>query len=221
VAKGWHLDPDEKIADALPSKPSRRQRRPEEVRAKIIEAALSAFARQGFSGVSLRSIARDADVTIQLLVYHFASKEALWEQTVNDTFGIFDRLHDNEALPSSASTRERLHRFIVDLVKFTADRPDLLRIMLHEAGQVTARMTWLAENRTGKMLNEFCDLVTEGQKQGIVYETPAARLFYAAAAIASLPFSVSAEYNYLVGKDPFTPSEMARTIELIERIIFK
>lgn len=198
----------------------RRQRRPEEVKSRIVEASIVAFAQQGFSGASLRAIAREAGVTIQLLVYHFSTKEELWRHAMTEAFATFDRLHQTEALPPAAPVRDRLKRYIADLVLFTGRRPDLLRIMIQEAGQVTPRMTWLAENRTAPMLNEFCALAKEGQDIGIVCKAPPPRLFYAAAAIASLPYSVASEYRYLVGRDPFTRSEMEQTQGLIERLIF-
>lgn len=201
-------------------KAKRRRRRPEEVKARIVDAALKAFARQGFLGASLRSIARDAGVTIQLLVYHFNSKEILWEQAVSEAFAKFDELQAADPVPENATTTESIKHFINSLVHFNASQPDLLRIVLHEAGQITPRMTWMADNRTAKMFDEFCTLAKRGQDEGLVRDTPASRLFYAAVAISSLPYSVSAEYNYLVGRDPFTTEEMERTIGLIEDLIF-
>lgn len=197
-----------------------RKRRPEEVKSRIIEAAIQAFARQGFSGASLRAIAREAGVTIQLLVYHFSTKEELWKQAMTEAFSTFDSLHGTEPLPCDTPVIERLRRYISDLVQFTGQRPDLLRIMIQEAGQITPRMIWLADNRTSPMLREFCALAKEGQEAGLVRDIPPARLFYAAAATASLPYSVAAEYNYLVGKNPFTNSEMERTKKIIENLIF-
>lgn len=205
---------------AKPGAQRRRRRRPDEVKARIVEAAISAFARLGYSGASLRAIAREAGVTIQLLVYHFSSKDELWRHAMTEAFATFDQLHHTEPLPGTAPVADRIKRYIADLVQFTGQRPDLLRIMIQEAGQITPRMAWLAENRTAPMFREFCALAEEGQAAGVVCDTPASRLFYAAAAIASLPYSVSAEYNYLVGSDPFTPSEMERTQRLIERLIF-
>src|SRR5580658_6007495 len=53
-------------------------RRPDEVKARIIEAAMAAFARQGFDGARMRSVAADAGISIQLLVHHVKSKDKLW-----------------------------------------------------------------------------------------------------------------------------------------------
>lgn len=210
-----------KVPNGATAPKKRRRRQPEEVKARLTTAAIKAFSRHGFAGASLRAIARDAGVTIQLLVYHFSTKEDLWKHAMAEAFSTFDDLHQASPLPDDAPVRDRMRRYIADLVEFTGKQPELLRIMIQEAGQITARMAWLADTRTAPMLSEFCALAKEGQEAGVVVaDTPASRLFYAAAAIASLPFSVAAEYNYLVGSDPFTPAEMQCTTLLIERLIF-
>src|ERR1700737_4823989 len=57
-------------------------RRPDEVRARIIEEAIAAFARNGLEGARMRSIALNAGISIQLLVHHVKSKEQLWRMTM-------------------------------------------------------------------------------------------------------------------------------------------
>jgi TetR/AcrR family transcriptional regulator, cholesterol catabolism regulator len=45
--------------------------------ARILEAVLGLLARQGISGVSMRSVAREADVALGLVNYHYADKTSL------------------------------------------------------------------------------------------------------------------------------------------------
>ncbi len=68
---------------ALP-KPGRRPGRPrdtnsDETRARILEAALDAFAERGYDGVSTREIARYAEVTSATVYHHFPSKFSLYQ----------------------------------------------------------------------------------------------------------------------------------------------
>jgi AcrR family transcriptional regulator len=56
--------------------PTRRQQK-EERREQILDAALSVFAQKGFSGSSMRDIAREVGVTEGLLYHYFESKEQL------------------------------------------------------------------------------------------------------------------------------------------------
>ena len=62
---------------------TKRQRRTnparrEESQERILDAAESLFARGGFNGVSLKDIARDAEVDTSLLHYYYASKAGLF-----------------------------------------------------------------------------------------------------------------------------------------------
>ena len=67
-----------------PKTRKRRQRRGDEVRERILAAALECFGASGFEGASTRAIAEKADVTHTLVLYHFQSKEQLWVATVED-----------------------------------------------------------------------------------------------------------------------------------------
>jgi AcrR family transcriptional regulator len=53
-----------------------------EVRARVLEAALAAFARGGFAGATMSDIARDAGVAVANLYRYYSSKEALFDAAV-------------------------------------------------------------------------------------------------------------------------------------------
>ena len=77
---------DVKKREAASSAKKKTPRRPEEVKARIIEAAISAFARQGFDGARMRAVAADAGISIQLLVHHVKSKDKLWRFMMEHIF---------------------------------------------------------------------------------------------------------------------------------------
>ena len=54
---------------------------------RLVEVAAAVFAREGFSGTSLRMIAVEAGVSAALLVHHFGSKQKLIEETISLTLG--------------------------------------------------------------------------------------------------------------------------------------
>lgn len=54
----------------------------EKTRARIIDAAGHLFAEQGFKGVTVRDIAKQADTHLSALNYHFKSKEALYRDVL-------------------------------------------------------------------------------------------------------------------------------------------
>jgi len=58
------------------------QKDSEATRAKIIEAAGQLFAVRGFHGVTVRDIAKKADIHFSLLNYHFKGKDALYREVL-------------------------------------------------------------------------------------------------------------------------------------------
>lgn len=62
-------------------------RDPEANRRLLVEAATRRFAAQGYAATSLNEIARDAGMTAPSLLYHFASKEALFNAVLRATWG--------------------------------------------------------------------------------------------------------------------------------------
>ena len=69
------------------AKPAKRAsmvvvRRGDEVRGRVLQAALECFGAFGFEGTSTRAVAERAEVTHTLVLYHFHSKDQLWIATV-------------------------------------------------------------------------------------------------------------------------------------------
>jgi AcrR family transcriptional regulator len=63
------------VPPPTPSPPARRR----DTRARILDAAERLFARDGFSGTSLRAVTREAGVNLAAVHYHLGSKQALLE----------------------------------------------------------------------------------------------------------------------------------------------
>ncbi len=65
-------------------------------RARIRDAAVVRFARNGFAGTSLRQIAEDAGVSAALIVHHFGSKDGL--RAACDEYVVHSMLDDKDEL---------------------------------------------------------------------------------------------------------------------------
>ena len=92
---------------AAPARPAKRARgrapgRPSaedgaDLRARLLDAAIACFVRQGIAGTSLRAIAAEAAVTPALLHYYFGDKAQLQQALI-----------DERLLPAFAALREPL-----------------------------------------------------------------------------------------------------------------
>lgn len=82
-------------------------------RAAIMQAALALFSRQGYDKVSLRAVAREADVDPALIHHYFESKAELFSRSVLDAelrpAAILERI---TAGPADEIGRRAVHEFI-------------------------------------------------------------------------------------------------------------
>jgi AcrR family transcriptional regulator len=117
-------------------------------KARIRDAALDLFPRDGFAATTIRSIAEEAGVSPGLVVHHFGSKDGLREACDRHVVAKFREtkmaaMEDaNLANPGFASAAfqvaEPLHRYFSwALVRGHAAADDLFDEMLREAMEVT------------------------------------------------------------------------------------
>src|SRR6266404_806186 len=83
---------------------------------EILEAALLAFARDGFDGASLPKIAEIANVAHPLIHYYFGSKDNLWRETVDYAFG--GLVAEAAAVEAASRGLSPLHRLRVMIQAF-------------------------------------------------------------------------------------------------------
>ena len=108
-----------------------RIRDAERSRRSLIDAATTLFARNGYDGTSLQSIADRAKVNKAMISYHFGGKRGLYAAVVKDLVsGVRERLHALRT--SKASAPDRLAQFIHTFVEFATERPAFGTIVLRE-----------------------------------------------------------------------------------------
>ena len=213
------VSPGAPDGDKLAAANRRPRRDPEDVRARILGAALVAFSTYGFEGASVRHIARQAHTSLALLLYHFGSKEELWKRMMENVLaGMPNRFGSPDHKDLSAS--ERLRRLIEDIVRRFASAPSLHRLMTFEGHNISDRLLWIFENNTRESMRHITTLIVEGQREGKVRNVDPARLRFAINAMAAVPFVVSAEYQLLTNKNPFSAEEVEGTIALINQFVF-
>jgi AcrR family transcriptional regulator len=109
----------------------RGPRNPEETRRRLVAAAARRFADQGYVRTSLNEIAREAGMTAPSLLYHFPSKEALFNAVLRATWSeVRERLEPILAEPLDAETM--LVRVLQEFTSYEDDE-ELLFTELHAA----------------------------------------------------------------------------------------
>ena len=185
----------------------------------IIDAARAAFADRGFDGARLRSISAAAGVLHTAMLYHIKSKDILWRAVVDDLFAELDaRLAGHLAQASALSPIDFARKLIREFIRFSAERPELHRIMTSEGRASSERLDWIVD-RHSRRLYDLMETFTPLMTVPTGLNTPI-RLYYAVVGLATAPFTLAPEFKLLSGIDPFGENELERTVQFVEAILF-
>ena len=190
-------------------------------RARIIEAAREAFSTMGFEGASLRSVAKEAGVQHQLATYYFKTKEELWMEVMDElAIGFFDQLGKRFRGLEGVDAATKLRLVVREFVKYSAENPQLHRLMTMEGRKESERLVWLVKRHISRFFAISTKLIREAQALGVVRPGDAGQLHYCAIGIATATFSLAPEYKLVTGNDPFTRSHIEQIADLVCDFLF-
>ncbi len=98
---------------------------------RILTAAQREFGRVGYSDARLSDIAEEAGITRPSLLYHFRSKEELYEAVVTRAFSHLGAML-LESIESERPFAERVEMVLARFVAFVDGEPELARLMVRE-----------------------------------------------------------------------------------------
>lgn len=144
---------------------------PDDARARIIRSARKCFASQGFAGTSTRQISDDAKVAQSLLLYHFKSKDGLWQAVMADSFQRALRILNDAAIaePSTRAT-DQLGAGVRAMVDICASDPDFHRLAIFESREPSDRYKSMSESHFNKMAERGARFIKAAQDEGTVHE---------------------------------------------------
>jgi AcrR family transcriptional regulator len=159
---------------------------------EILEAALLAFARDGFDGASLPKIARIAKVAHPLIHYYFRSKDNLWRETVEYAFGgLIGEAKAVEASSRSLSPLQRLRVMIQAFAQFAARYPNHLGLIMAEMRSDSERLAWLRENYLNAFVKRLRRVLKDAQEQNEIKKVPLDHLAFILIGSIVLYFSIN------------------------------
>ena len=178
----------------------------EDIRERLLDAALVEFGAKGFDGASTRAIARRIGAHQPQINYHFASKEALWTAAVDHLFaGLARAMEGVGVLDESADIAETSTAFaeiIRRFVRFAAQHPELNRIIVHEATADSDRVKWMARRHVQPLYRTVRRLWRRLRKAGIAAPINDRLLHYVLVGAASIVYVNAPEARLLTGIEP-------------------
>ena len=171
-------------------------------RARLVQAALTAFSTRGYDGVSLRDIERQAGVNRGLVAHHFGTKERLWQEAVDLLMAQFhEEVVRYEDVISDLPTEERARILIRVLVRFSARAPEFFRLLIMNGNQDTEYTAYLID-RIRPSIELLLGLADEtGERTA---REKATLLYTVAGALATI-FTIPVQCKALFGVDPTEP----------------
>jgi TetR/AcrR family transcriptional regulator len=197
-----------------------KPRRGDEVRGRVLRAALECFGAFGFEGTSTRGVADRANVTHTLVLYHFQSKDRLWIAMMEYVLGQYAQNVRALEKPNDGNAAQKLGTFIDQLVRMSARMPQIHRILTAEGNQESERLDWIIENFIRWHFKTLRGLIRRGQEEGAVRQCDPARLYYLIIGFSGTLFTLATEYGALTGRDVFSEVEILRNIALIYELVF-
>ena len=114
-----------------------RGARKERGRIGILTAAARLLAERGFHGMSMRDLAAASGVNLANLYNYFGSKDELLFALQTRAFETLVAAAER-AVSGATDPGERLHAFILTHVRYVAGHPDVMRVLVEEAGELPA-----------------------------------------------------------------------------------
>jgi len=189
----------------------------ESSRSRIEKAAKSHFARFGFEGASTRHIADSAGVAQSLLLYHFKTKEVLWQTIMDQLFARADNIRTAVAESSGEPAATRLMAGVAEFVDLCFDDADLHRLMTLEGRSQSSRLEWMVETHLRPFFDQTISLIKDGQHEGDIRPGNPTLFHYSIIAIAGTIYSLEPEMSLL---DPeYSKPDRDRILELIRDMI--
>jgi TetR/AcrR family transcriptional regulator len=205
--------------DAVAPAGVRAQRR-DATRQRIIDAAIDLFAGRGFDGTALPAIASACGVAVPLMIYHFKTKEALWQAAVAEIFAQvaahiagFQQQIDAAAGADFYRICARAH------ITALARHPQYMRIMFQEGTQASDRLTWLVETHQNRMTATLMAIIDRAQTEGVVPAMDLAHAKFIFSGAFCLPIVLGPEYRLVTGEDSATDAFIERHIDACLRLL--
>jgi AcrR family transcriptional regulator len=145
-------------------RPTARDRQREETRKRLLDAARKLFAKNGYEGVSVTDIGKEAGVSHAMIYANFGDKAGL----------LYEIIKENNApqypaavcaAKSSGSALERIIKVLGVWAKYDLSDPELLAIMQGYSWTWPAEFERVNSRERAKHLKLVEDLIAEGIEQ--------------------------------------------------------
>ena len=211
-----------KRAQQRPRKPVPKAERLENTRLAILQSALEHFARDGFEGASVRKIAAQASVNHGMIRHIYGTKDELWRQAITFLFERIDTLVNVDAEAASGmSDRELFQTYVRRYVQYCAAHPEHARIMIQQSSRSGRQLEWAAKRFVRTRHHVMQASMKRLRQKGELPDVDPISLAFCLAGSCQMYFVLAPEVKALIGRDVFSPEEVARHAETVIKLFLR
>jgi len=197
---------------------NQRDARRARTRKEILEAAARSIAEHGYHGMSMRDLARATDRSLAGFYNYFASKEDVLFALQQEAFEALVAT-TQRALALADDAPARLYVFIHHHVRYFAEHPDVMRVLVHEAAALPQQHRRVIRALKEQYYEIGRELVREVVNEGCGTPGAVPRSSVDDAELARATYAVFGMLNWVyTWYDPKrhgTPADVARTIHRV------
>jgi TetR/AcrR family transcriptional regulator len=187
--------------------------------ARMLQAALDAFAETGYDGTSVRELSRRVGVSHALLTARFGSKEGLWFAAMEHALAQLERTWRDVADSAGLDDLEALRQGIVQQVIFAAAHPQVVRIMSHEGAIDSPRVRFVVDRFVNPLRPGVERLLARLVAAGRIRPVPYATLHFLVTGGGGALFANPVEAALLGAPAPPGPEDIRAHAEAVADVL--
>ncbi len=188
-----------------------QQERADQTRARILEAAISAFSEQGLAGARTEQIATAAGVNKALIYYYFQSKDELYNAAL-DAVAQQVVASSMATMSTENSAGERLVQFVLNHFDRIHSQQSFQSLMHQEMMRVHQgernALSAIVEKVYRPTTKRFLELIEEGQRTGELIQTDPWQLMNSSLGANMFYFLSIPVVNLLTERDLLSKEEL-------------
>ncbi len=200
--------------------PTTQKRRAEALHAKrsrIMQAALSLFAKNGVSGTSVEQISELADVSKSNLLYYFKSKEQLYLDVITHLLDVW--LTPLQSFSAEQDPIETLSEYIKVKLEMSRDNPAESKLFCMEVVQGAPLLIKELETPLKELLDAKSAVINAWIDAGKLKPVEPYHLIFSIWAITQHYADFSVQIKAVTGKDLSNAAFFNSTLDNIKRIL--
>jgi TetR/AcrR family transcriptional regulator len=185
----------------------------------ILAEAERQFARYGFEGVSLDSIAAVLDLSRQNLLYHWPSKEELYRAVLDSVMG--EWMANMTAIAEADEPETAIHTYVAVKLRFSRDRPSGNAVFTREIMAGAPRYQDVLKAQVMPLLHADVERFEHWADQGLIRRMDFTHLMFLIWSSTQAYADLGPQFSLYMGKPALDDEDFDAAHALITGLIWR